>query len=113
MVSATELAELAVAFAVPIGAVGSILAAYWARGGRGHAKKASEQSTATNDAVNNTHEDNPTIYDLVIQGHNENTAVHAALIAEVEAVQAALNAHVAWEETVKYSERLPSDETDT
>lgn len=95
-----SLGDILAASALPIGAIGGILAAYWARGSKRHAQRASAQSTMANTAVNNTIGEQHSLISMVRDNENtqaellallgalkmDNDETHSRLIHELQAV---------------------------
>ena len=108
-----DIVGVLTATALIITPIAATVGAYWARGSKGHAAK-------TNDAVNNVHPGNPTIYDLALENrvmhmerkasekerNTSDTSAHLGIIAKLNKLEQQVQSHVDWEEKQKYNEFL-------
>ena len=81
-----DVATVVEAFALPIGAIGGILAAYWARASRAHAKSADFQSLAANVTTRNNETTQGEMMALIAALRVDNDDTHKLLIDELSAV---------------------------
>lgn len=94
------LVTLMTACATAIGAIYAYMA-------KTHAKEAREKAVIVEDAVNHrhSHEGEPRLYDMVLGNTRmlkDNEFAHAALFEGLERLEAIVERHITWEETVKY-----------